>query len=85
MTLKIPSEVELAVHQNNGMTQAGGEQQNYVVMSVQCYRDTFGIGTDAEFEDSVAKIKQSIDQMEQGKTRPLRDVLDDIGRKHETA
>jgi hypothetical protein len=42
-----------------------------------------GVGTDEELSASVSALQQSMGEIDQGKTRPLADALDELGRKYE--
>ena len=59
-----------------------GEQGNYVVMTMDIFRDMAGVGDDADFDASVDALKVSLDQAKAGKTMPLSDVLPRLQEKH---
>jgi hypothetical protein len=56
---------------------------NVVAMSVDVYRDMMGVGTEQELQESLAAIGRGWQAVQQGNSRPFRDALDDLGRKHE--
>ena len=82
MTTNHPANIEQVVaEQHGGPIHIQGT--NVVAMSVDVYRDLVGVGTDQEFRESLAAIECGWQAVQEGKTRPFRDALDDLGRKHE--
>lgn len=81
MTLKLTDELCDAVDsENGGPMEVAGSGKNYVVMTADMYRELIGIGTDDEFHSSVAAVTRGMQEVQAGRTRPLRDVLDGLGR-----
>jgi predicted transcriptional regulator len=72
--------LEQLVADHNGMVRLDGERSSFVVMSDQAYREMLGIGTDEELRESLAAIEQGVADMENGRTRPFIEVLDEIRR-----
>ena len=60
-----------------------GRKTHMVVMSLDVYRDMAGIGSDEQLAASLAAVEEGIQDMEAGRTRPLRDALDDLARHYE--
>lgn len=56
---------------------------NVVAMSIDVYRDMMGVGTEQELQESLAAIQRGWQAVQEGRTRPFRDALDDLGRKYE--
>jgi len=84
MTLKLTQEIEQAVHAHQGgPLRVGGDQQSYVVMSDDAYRELTGVADDADLEDSVTALQQAMHDVRAGRTRSARDFLDELGRKYE--
>jgi hypothetical protein len=81
MIARLSDEQRRAVDESNGCVPVDGG--GYVVMTMQVFREIMGIGTDEEFAASVATLRKSMDEVRQGKTRPLTEALDELGRKHE--
>jgi hypothetical protein len=52
-------------------------------MSMEVYRDLMGVGSDADFSASVEAVKRGYEAVHCGQSRPLREALDDLGRRHE--
>jgi hypothetical protein len=44
--------------------------------------DVMGVGTDQEFQESVAVLRRGYDQLQTGQTRPVKDALDDLGKRY---
>ena len=78
-TLEIQEFVE---QQHGGPVHLSGT--NVVVMSVDVYRDIMGVGTDAELQTSLQAIRAGWKAVEEGRTRPFREALNELGRKYET-
>lgn len=72
--------LEQLVADHDGFVRLDGTQTGLVVLSDQAYREMLGIGTDEELRDSLAAIEEGIADMESGRTRPFREVLDEIRR-----
>ena len=70
--------LEQLVADHHGILHLDGEQTSFVVLSDQAYREMLGIGTDDELRESLAAIEQGIADVESGRTRPFREVLDEI-------
>jgi len=82
MTVMIPHlspDVQQAVKQNHGYTEADGEGSKFVVMTMDFYRDMFGID-DAELTQSLQAIAESRKDIKAGRLRPFRDVLNELGK-----
>ncbi len=56
---------------------------NVVVMSTDVYREIMGVGTDAELQASLQGIRAGWNAVQQGRTRPFREALNELGRKYE--
>lgn len=80
----ITAEMESVIQQQHGgPVQVGGSGGTYVLMSLDVFRDLMGVGTDADFAASVAEIESGHRAALAGQSRPLRDALDELGRRHE--
>ncbi len=79
MKPEVIKQLEDSLKQNDGLVQ----EASFVVMSIDVYRDMMGIGTDEQLAASVSALRQSLNEVEQGKTRLLSDALDELGRKYE--
>ncbi len=85
MNPQLTSEMQSAVEQQHGgpVQIYGTGEAAYVLMSMDVYRQLMGVGSDTEFEASVQAIQRGYEAFKQGTSRPLREALDDLGRKHE--
>ncbi len=82
MTPESTKQIEQVVaQQHGGPVQLDGT--NVVAMSTDVFREMMGIGTEEEMAASVAALQKSMAEARGGKTRPLTDALDDLGRRHE--
>jgi hypothetical protein len=71
-------ETEAAVEaQQGGPLPLAGERSQYVVMRM-------GVGSDEAFAASVAAIREGMEDVRAGRTRPAREFLEELGRAHET-
>jgi PHD/YefM family antitoxin component YafN of YafNO toxin-antitoxin module len=83
MNPSLTNEQLTALERENGgpiRLEAGGAA--YVLMSLDAYRSMMGIGTDEEFEESVAVLRAAMDDVRAGKTRPYREALEEIAARH---
>lgn len=85
MTPKLPSDIEQAAEQNQGITQANGERHNYVIMSVDLYQSLLGDlpGDDQDYAECVEGIRSGLVSMERGEGIPLSEAFDELRRKHD--
>jgi hypothetical protein len=78
-------ETEAAVEaQQGGPLPLAGERSQYVVMRMDVYRELMGVGSDEAFAASVAAIREGMEDVRAGRTRPAREFLEELGRAHET-
>jgi hypothetical protein len=80
---RVTTEQEQALHASQGLVQAEGRDGDVILMSMDVYREMLGVSSDQELAASVTALQQSMKEARQGKTRPLTDALDDLGRKYE--
>ena len=81
MTPNLSPDVCNAVAENHGYTEAEANGSKFVVMSIEFYREMFGID-DTELSESLQALAESRQDIAAGRTRPLGEVLDELG-KHE--
>ena len=79
MNPELVKQLEEALKESDGIVQ----ESSVVVMSMDVYNDVMGVGTAEELAASVAALRRSMAGSRQGKTRPLTDALDELGRKYE--
>lgn len=79
----LPSDLEAEVLRTlGGPVALPGENGEYVVMTMDKFRDFVGVSNDAEFAASVEALKTSLDQAQSGATMPLAEVLPKLQEKH---
>ena len=78
MTPHLSPDVQQAVKQNHGYTEADGDGSKFIVMTMEFYRVMLGIG-DAELSQSLQAIAESRKDIEAGRVRPFRDVMNELG------
>jgi len=79
MTPHLSIDVQEAVKQNHGYTEANGEGSKFVVMTMDFYRDMFGINDD-ELAQSLQAIAESRNDIKAGRVRPFRDIMNELGK-----
>ena len=75
---KLTSDLEQAIQQSQGVLRVVGEQQGYVLMTEQAYRELAGVGTPEEMHEALLAIQAGLADIEAGRTRPFRDVLREL-------
>ena len=83
MTPRLNDELDQALNQHDGFLEAEGRSGKVYVISTQVYREMMGVGTDEELAESLKAIEEGLADINAGRTRPFRDVLDELGRKYE--
>ncbi len=79
----LPADTEAEVlRSHGGPVPVPGEQGEYVVMTMDIFRDMAGVGDDADFAASVDALNTSLNQAKVGKTMPLSEVLPRLQKKH---
>ena len=66
---------------NGGPIEVECQGKSYVIMSYDAYHHLIGLDSNADLDDSVAAIKRGIEDIKAGRTRPMRDVLDEVERR----
>jgi hypothetical protein len=72
---ELTSEQQQALVANSGCVQG----KDYVLMSLDVFRNTMGVGSDEELAASLKALQQGHADVEAGRTRPYRDVLNELG------
>jgi hypothetical protein len=86
MSLRLAPEIQAVVeNEHGGPVRVEGSSGSYVLMSMDVYRELMGVGPQQEFDASVRALNAGRQALEQGKTRLLKDFLDDLGRQHEVS
>lgn len=78
MKNELTPELSKALEQNQGFIQG----QSFVLMSIDVYRNTLGIGSDEDLAQSVAAIQEGIADIPVGRTKPLQEVFDRLDKKY---
>lgn len=82
-TLQLTDEQRQAVEAQQGCVSVESPDGKYVLMRMDVYRELLGISSDREWQESLAAIRRGWEDVQAGRTRPLRDVLDELSRKYE--
>lgn len=82
MTPKLTEEQRKAIDAHEGCVELEDASGKYVLMSIEVFRDAMGVGTDREFQESVAALRRSYEQFQKGQCRPLTEALDDLGKRN---
>ena len=82
MIPRLTQEQRQAIDAQEGCVEVEDASGKCVLTSLEVFREIMGVGTDREFAESVAALRRSYEQLQQGQTRPLTDALDDLGGRH---
>jgi hypothetical protein len=82
MTPELSRDIEQAVEQHHGCLQVKGKKSAYIVMSIETFRETMGVGTDEELEASLAAVQEGLADVEAGRTRPFDVFFQDFDARH---
>ena len=84
MTPKDPTDITKALAaRHGGPIEMQIEGKDVVFMTMDVYREMMGVGSDEELQESLAAIDRGLEAAKEGRTRPFREALDDLGRKYE--
>lgn len=78
-----PETEAVVLAQNGEPVTVRGNEQDYVVMTMQAYRELLGIGTDEAFAESVAALRRSQSDVEAGRTMDADEFFDELERRYE--
>ena len=80
---QLPIEIEAAVAaQHGGPVTVSGSQTEHVVMSMAIFRDLMGVGSDEEFEKSIADLRLSLAQAAAGESISLEQAREKLAGKY---
>jgi hypothetical protein len=82
MTPRLTEEQRQAIETHEGCVEVEDAQGKCVLMSIEVFREVMGVGTDREFQESVAALRRGYEQLQKGQTRPVKDALDDLGKRY---
>ena len=71
----LTNEQRQALDANHGCVQGKG----YVLMSIDVFRNTMGVGSEEELAASIKAIEQGHTDVQAGRMRPYREVLAELG------
>lgn len=80
MTLRLNDDLDQALNQQRGFLQAEGRSGKVYVISTQVYREMMGVGTDEDLAASLKAIEEGLADIDAGRTRPFRQVLNELGK-----
>lgn len=79
MRPKLTKEQRQAIDTHEGCVEVEDSQGKCVLMSIEVFREVMGVGTDREFQESVAALQRGHEQLQKRQTRPVKDALDYLG------
>lgn len=82
MTTKLTPELEEVVESQQGCAMLSGDDQSYVLMRLDVYRQLLGVDTDEEFAASVEAIRRGWEDVQAGRTVPAKDFMQELKRKY---
>jgi hypothetical protein len=83
MAPKLTTEQRQALDQEQGgPVRVDAEDGTYILMSLDAYRAMMGVEGDVDFDASVAAIRAGLADVRSGRSRPLKDALDDLAARH---
>ena len=68
--------------QHGGPVSVEADDGTYILMSIDAYRSMMGVGSDADFDASIAALRAGMQDIQAGRTRPIRDALDDLAARY---
>ncbi len=71
----LTEEMQQALAANHGCMQGKG----YILMSIDVFRNTMGVGSDEALAASLKAIERGHADVEAGRTRPFREFLAELG------
>ena len=72
MTPRLTTEQRQAIDENDGCIEVEDASGKCILMSMEVFRNMMGIGTEHDFQESVAALRSSFEQYRRGQTRPCR-------------
>jgi hypothetical protein len=82
MIPELSNDIERAVEQNHGCLQVRGQRSEYVVMSIQAFRELMGVGSDAQLADSMDAVDQGLADVDAGRTQPVEAFFQEFDARH---
>lgn len=82
MTTKLTPELEQEVAAQQGCAMLDGDEQSYVLMRLDVYRELLGVGSDEEYEASLQAIRRGWEDVQAGRTIPMKDFLRELRQKY---
>lgn len=82
MMTKLSPELEEAVASQQGCAMLSGDDQSYVLMRLDVYRQLLGVESDEEYAASIEAIRRGWEDVQAGRTVPMNDFLQELKRKY---
>lgn len=79
MMTRLTDEQRHAVDQHQGFLEVEGGGAEYVVMSMQVFREMMGVGSEADYRTSIEAIREGLADIEAGWKRTHRPLLPGLG------
>lgn len=85
MTIRLPDEIRNAFTAHPGVPLEVLDDQTrtaYVVMPMQVFREMMGVGSEAEYQESLAAIREGLADVEAGRTISADEFFRDLDRRY---
>ena len=82
MTPKLSNDLQQAVQQNHGFTEAEADGAKFMVMSMAFYRDMMGVGSEEAMQDSLRAIDEGLADVEAGRTTSADQFFVEFDERH---
>ena len=79
---KLSQELEQVVEAQHGCAMLSGDEQSYVLMRLDVYRELLGVGSDEEYEASLQAIRRGWEDVQAGRTVPMDDFFQELRQKY---
>ena len=78
MKPELTREQQRALNENHGFVRGA----SFVLMSMDVFRNTMGVGTDGEMAASVRAIEEGLTDVENGRTKPMDQAFRELDDKY---
>ena len=78
----LTDEQRQAVDSHHGFVELEAGGTSYVLMSSDVFRQLMGVGSEAEYQASLAAVEEGLADVEAGRTRPMNEFFQEFDRRH---
>lgn len=82
MNPTINDDLVKAVDSHEGCLKVATGGREFIVMSMQTYRQTMGVESDEALAESIAAIQRGLADVAAGRTRPIDDFFREFDKRH---